>query len=611
MTSKRLTTLTGYARFAEINGCHAMRDAMPAGYVDYYARSRTGASVFYFNFDLAKEMGLISRDHPAQMNSSLSKAIIDTFSLVIINEWDVAKKTKFPPASVKPFPYMATRYLQLQHPSKRGETSGDGRSMWNGQFSARGITWDISSCGTGATCLSPATAIENKFFKTGDKRVSYGCGLADLSDGVAAAIMSDIFHRGGVNTERTLAVLSFEDGTSINVRAGRNLLRPAHFFRYLKQNDFDGLKGAVDYYIDRQIDNAEWPKLRGEARRYRYFLERIVMDFARTVARFESEYVFCWLDWDGDNILSDGGIIDYGSIRQFGLYHHEYRYDDVSRFSTTITEQKAKARYIVQTFAQITDYLLHGRKKNIKRFRRHGAMRLFDKVFEWAKDEAVLGRIGYDDAQRKQLLDDKRAQKAVRSFRSACEYFEKAKSVRGLYEVEDGINWDAIFCVRDILRELPLLYKIDPSPIAPDVFLEILRSAYATDDDMTLTAGRRKKVAEFQSQYLCLVGHAARLGQISERRVLSELLKRAAVINRFERVTGDAIVRVAETLVANAPKMSSAMVQKTIEQFVDEQVLVPGYRRRHAASERGSSTKRADNVYASLLQIVRDYREGL
>lgn len=43
------------------------------------------------------------------------------------------------------------------------------------------------SCGTGATCLSPATHIFKKFFQTGDPSISYGCGYSDLDDGVTGA----------------------------------------------------------------------------------------------------------------------------------------------------------------------------------------------------------------------------------------------------------------------------------------------------------------------------------------------------------------------------------------------------------------------------------------
>ena len=76
------------------------------------------------------------------------------------------------------------------------------------------------------------------------------------------------------------------------------------------------------------------------SRRFEYFLESFTTRFAEISADFEDNYIFCWLDWDGDNILMDGSIIDYGSVRQFGLFHSEYRYDDIDRYSTNIVEQK-------------------------------------------------------------------------------------------------------------------------------------------------------------------------------------------------------------------------------------------------------------------------------
>jgi predicted sulfurtransferase len=67
----------------------------------------------------------------------------------------------------------------------------------------------------------------------------------------------------------------------------------------------------TDYYIDRQISNGSWaPVPRGE-NKYDYFLAKISETFAKISAQFESEYIFCWMDWDGDNILVDGGIIEY------------------------------------------------------------------------------------------------------------------------------------------------------------------------------------------------------------------------------------------------------------------------------------------------------------
>ena len=138
--SARILTKQGsspYSKFDSIDGSHRYKEAVPGGYVEYSVRTRHGATVFYFNFDLAREMGLIPSDHPNELTPELSDRIIDTFSLVIINEWDIEHRASFE-KDIRPIKYMATRYLQLQHPGKRGTTSGDGRGIWNGEIRYRG-----------------------------------------------------------------------------------------------------------------------------------------------------------------------------------------------------------------------------------------------------------------------------------------------------------------------------------------------------------------------------------------------------------------------------------------------------------------------------------------
>src|SRR5581483_6616164 len=259
--SKKEKRKNRYSGFARINGEHPFKSAVDNGFVDYAVRARHGGKLFYFNFDLAEEIGLIPAGEPHLMNKALSRAVLETFSLQIINEYDLAHQVKIPEEDLRPHRYMATRYLQMQHPDKKGHTSGDGRSIWNGSFAGPNGRWDLSSCGAGVTRLSPATAIEKRYFKTGDKHASYGSGRLDLSDGIGAALTSDIFHRNQIKTERTLAVIAYDDRTCITVRAGKNLLRPAHLFMHLKQGDYPGLKRTVDYHIARQVENKEWPAI--------------------------------------------------------------------------------------------------------------------------------------------------------------------------------------------------------------------------------------------------------------------------------------------------------------------------------------------------------------
>ena len=69
-------------------------------------------------------MGLIPVDHPHQLNRELSNVLLHTFGIQIINEWDEIHKTPISKRDIRPNPYMATRYLQLQHPDKRGNHVG-------------------------------------------------------------------------------------------------------------------------------------------------------------------------------------------------------------------------------------------------------------------------------------------------------------------------------------------------------------------------------------------------------------------------------------------------------------------------------------------------------
>ncbi len=114
-----------YEKFKKIDGRHPWREVSPDGYIDYQARYRPNGRVLYFNFALAREMELLSLDHPPALNKDLEQAILETFSLRIINEYDQEQGKKHPPETIKSNPYMATRYLQTQHRNRQGKTSGN------------------------------------------------------------------------------------------------------------------------------------------------------------------------------------------------------------------------------------------------------------------------------------------------------------------------------------------------------------------------------------------------------------------------------------------------------------------------------------------------------
>ena len=127
-----------YENFRLLDGHHPWRGVSPNGFVDYHARTRAGGRAIYFNYALAKELDLIPQNHARRMTAALERAILDTFALQIVNEYDQAHPESYDPRTVRPHPYMATRYLQIQHKDKRGKTSGDGRAIWNGMIRTAG-----------------------------------------------------------------------------------------------------------------------------------------------------------------------------------------------------------------------------------------------------------------------------------------------------------------------------------------------------------------------------------------------------------------------------------------------------------------------------------------
>lgn len=609
MNQVKKTTETpdrSYGAISRINGQHPFKDSVPGGRVEYKARYKKGGKVSFFNFSLAKEMGLIPKNHEEKLNPELEKEILKTFSIVIINEYDLINELKFPEDEIYPHTFMATRYLQLQHPDKSGRTSGDGRTIWNGTTRHNGVTWDISSCGTGGTKLSPACNINKKFYQTGDPSISYGCGLSEVGEGLETLFFSEVLRKNGFRTERVLAIVEYDKGISINVRANPNLIRPSHFLGHLKQGNYETLKQVADYFCKRQIENKAWEQttFKSDKEKYQYLAKQVAKSFAETSAKFEDEYIFCWLDWDGDNILMDGGIIDYGSIRQFGLFHAEYRYDDVQRFSTSILEQRQKARYIVQCFAQIADFLTTKKKKSLSQFRRDSNLEYFDKHFIFCKNRNVLQRIGFKKNHQDYLL--KEHLQVVTKFRKVFSYFERAKSKRGIYKVADGINRDAIYCMRDILRELPQIYLTRGSELNPQEFLEVIKSSYAKKSDLRLTTLRVKQIKRFQSLYISLVRSLEKHANVTRSQFLLELTMRSSVINRYDRVTGDSISFIVQKVMKMRPKLNPEELYLLAEQFSSYQNLDPDQK-----SETPEVPERHRIIMKGFTSIVRECREGL
>jgi uncharacterized protein YdiU (UPF0061 family) len=566
-----------YESFEQLTGAHSWRDACPDGYVDYMARIRAGGRVAYFNYDLARQMQLIPANHAQRLTPQLEQKIIDAFALQIINEYDLASGETIPAKHLKPATYMATRYLQAQHKDKRGLHSGDGRAIWIGELkTARGVTWDVSARGTGATRLSPGAQVAGVPVKTGDASYGYSCGRCDLDEMLNTVIMSEIFHRNGFPTERTLAVIDFPDGTAVGVRAAPNLLRPAHIFRYVKQGRHAETKAALDYLIERQVGNGEWklPPHLSRRERYRRVLTYIARSYGRLAAICEEEYIFNWLAWDGDNVLATGAILDYGSIRQFAAKHSKYRYDDIDRLSSSLVEQKFWARELVKVFAQAVDFAVHGRKRKLRAFQHHPALRQFDMWFDLEREFRMLWRVGFTPEQIATLR--KRGRREIADLRRAISFFEEVKVARGMEKLADGITHAPVFLIRSILRELPAFYADECDEkfgalMEAQRFYRTMAASYASRRDLRMSQSRASRAENFQKCYQRLIAAAG-----PYEATLAGVRERAAVINYEHRMTGNGIIDAVNKIMSMRDKLTRRQIQSSIDRFIESQVLIPG-----------------------------------
>ncbi|MBX7230892.1 MAG: hypothetical protein K1X29_02300 [Bdellovibrionales bacterium] len=599
-----------YDVFNVLDGNHPWMASVPEGYITYQVRRLPGGKVSYFNWDLAKEMGLVGVNHWPQMNRILEQKILDTFCLRIINEWDQTHQVQYPRNLIKPNKYMATRYLQLQHSDRLGRTSGDGRCIWNGVVSFQNKIWDVSSRGTGVTALAPGAVMAGKPLKSGNNEVGYGCGMAEIDELYAAAIMAEIFHKNSIVTERLLCIIDLGHGVGIGVRAGLNLIRPAHLFVHLRQGQYDRLQKAADYLIDRQNRNGQWNFSSQKKRKYDLMLEEITICFAKLAADLEREYIFAWLDWDGDNVLANGGLIDYGSIRQFGLRHDQYRYEDVDRYSTNLNQQRAKARLIVQTFVQLTDYLKTKIKKPLQHFQRHPSLRDFDRCFQQFLLEKFLFQVGLSSNEIKLLMD--RHKTLVRRFYQEFSFFETAKTHKKISRVADGVNRPAIFNMRTVLRQLPQHFLMQNGDITKlmkdDMFFSLMLTDFATGKDRKMTRRWQQKIRRFQSLYGKLLSYLMPKNREGWGVFFQAINERAQNINRVDRMTGNALIYVVDELLkARSKGFSDQIIQNIMTAIIEDQAVC--LESRELPLSVGHQAGR--RLYSQVLTLVQNHNEEI
>ena len=380
-------------------------------------------------------------------------------------------------------------------------------------------------------------------------------------------------------------------------------------FLFLKQGKLDPLTRALDYFIERQQRNKTWELKLSDKDRYDKLLSQLTRSFARFVAILDRDYIFAWLDWDGDNVLADAGIIDYGSVRQFGLRHDQYRYDDVERMSTNLNEQCSKTREMMQTFVQLVDFVKSGEKKPWRQFKNNPWLKEFDSQVKHFTLDRLLYQVGFPEPLRRILLNKHRRE--VEAFFKIHGEFERQKTHRKLKKVADGVHRPAIFNMRlalaqmsDYLHGLP--FEMFP-PVESREFFSWILTGQANAKDSRLTAAWRRRITLWQKCYVKLVRKVS--GPATWDKTTQLIATRASRINHGERITGNALIHIVDEILRFRRRgLSDAEVQVAIEELITAQTLNPDFKSPQFTQSESLKTL---SIVSSFLSVVHGFREDI
>jgi hypothetical protein len=95
----------------------------------------------------------------------------------------------------------------------------------------------------------------------------------------------------------------------------------------------------------------------------------------------------------------------------------------------------------------------------------------------------------------------------------------------------------------------------------------------------------------------------------SREKFYQELIWRNDVINRYERVTGDSIIHIANELMESKDELTIHQLNKLIEDFIDDQVIIPEKKNRLQTDSK--LDKKLKGLKEQLIDIVKDFSEGI
>ncbi len=341
------------------------------------------SKIVLFNFELAKELGLLPADAPNHLTQELEQKILSTFDFKIDETGTLTGNRP---------QVFATYYSDGGLDYDSG--TGDGRSVWLGEIKSRSEdgrerTFDINTKGTGRTGLGYEALAGHTDGLTHQPDIlqEYYSGEVLYKSGISNA--SRVLVAIGTNEIRTLSDGKTKAPAGIMVRVSPTNLRFAHLWRY--RSDPNKLRKLLEYHFSRDSLFAG----RSFADQVKLLFSENIKNSAREMA-FYDNFLYTQSSPTRGNRLINGQLVDFGGFNAFELFFADlYADPDLG----TVARQKDFSKHWNQELLQILTTFVDLRSLN--------AEDLFQKIYDRTSLELNLIRLGFDHNEVSELIDKK------------------------------------------------------------------------------------------------------------------------------------------------------------------------------------------------------------
>jgi hypothetical protein len=165
--------------------------------------------------------------------------------------------------------------------------------------------------------------------------------------------------------------------------------------------------------------------------------------------------------------------------------------------------------------------------------------------------------------------------------------------------------------MRNILKELPEFYLnngFDQQSMKDREFYKKILSGFAKQRDTQMRAKHAQRIQSFQRLYKQLISAAA--GSQKPSVILRGLCERAAVLNREDRITGNALIQIVFEIINQVKRgMSHSQVQSLIDNLVAAHLGMPEVEASRFYEKKTRPVP--PDVYTKLMNFVSEYGEDI